>query len=124
MAALMLGSLLYFPGMALVLWGRLSLGQWYNVSSGFGVQLYEDQRLITHGPYAYVRHPMYLGLVLAAVGGLLVYRTWTVAFLLSNALMVLLVRGRREEQALAAEFGEQWQEYCRRVPFVIPRIIV
>ncbi len=118
--ALILGALLYFPSMALVLWGRLTLGEMYNVSSGFGVQLYADHRLITRGPYGYVRHPMYLGLLLASLGGLLLYRTWTLVFLLSNALAVIAFRGRREEQALAAEFGEQWQEYCRRVPFLIP----
>ncbi len=121
LAALVLGVLLYFPGMVLALWGRLTLGEMYNVSSGFGAQLYADQRLVTRGPYAFVRHPMYLGLLLASLGGLLLYRTWTLLFLLSNALMVLLFRGRREEQALAAEFGEQWLEYCRRVPFLIPR---
>ncbi len=120
--AVILGAMLYFPGMALVLWGRLTLGEMYNVSSGFGVQLYANHRLVTHGPYAYMRHPMYLGLLLAALGGLLLYRTWTLVFLLSNALAVIAFRGRREEQALAAEFGEQWQEYCRRVPYLIPHV--
>jgi len=35
----------------------------------------------------------------------------------------LVLRARREEQALADEFGEQWEEYCRRVPGWIPRIL-
>ncbi len=119
---LILGALLYFPGLALVLWGRLTLGEMYNVSSGFGVQLYSQHRLITQGPYAYVRHPMYLGLLVAAFGGLLLYRTWTLVFLVANALAVIVFRGRREEQALAVEFGDKWQEYCRRVPALIPRV--
>ncbi len=123
LAALVLGALLYFPGMALALWGRLTLGEMYNVSSGLGAQLYAGHRLITRGPYTFIRHPMYLGLLLAALGGLCLYRTWTLVFLLSNALMIILFRGRREEQALAAEFGEQWQEYCQRVPFLIPRAL-
>lgn len=54
------GSLLYFSGLALVLWGRLALGRMYNVSSSFGAQLYSEHHLITTGPFAYVRHPMYL----------------------------------------------------------------
>ncbi len=119
---LILGALLYFPGLALVLWGRLTLGEMYNVSSSFGVQLYSEHRLIAHGPYAYVRHPMYLGLLIAAFGGLLIYRTWTLVFLVANALVVIVFRGRREEQALAVEFGDKWQEYCRRVPALIPRV--
>ncbi len=121
-AVLLVGSVVYFLGLAFVLWGRLTLGNMYNVSSGFGVQLYTDQRLITRGPYALVRHPMYFGLVLASAGGLLLYRTWTLIFLFTNALTVLFVRGRREEQALAAEFGTRWDEYSRTVPFVVPRL--
>lgn len=120
--ALTLGAALYFPGLALVLWGRLTLGRMYNVSSSLGAQLFADQRLVTRGPFAYVRHPMYLGLLIASFGGLLLYRTWTLVFTTLNFL-ALIVRARREEQALAAEFGEQWEAYCRRVPGWIPRIL-
>ena len=118
---LALGSLAYFPGMAFVLWGRLALGQMYFVSTSMGAQLYADHQLVTHGPFAIVRHPMYLGLIAAAVGSLLIYQTWTTAIFTFFAPFVLL-RARREEQALAAEFGEQWQAYCRRVPALLPRL--
>ena len=66
---LALGSALLFSGLILVTWGRFALGRMYNVSSGFGVQLYEDQRLVTEGPFAIVRHPMYLGILFVALGG-------------------------------------------------------
>jgi protein-S-isoprenylcysteine O-methyltransferase Ste14 len=92
----------------------------YNVSSSFGAQLYTDQQLITHGPFAYVRHPMYLGILLVGWGGLLLYRTWTFVFIIAH-FPVLLVRARHEEQALAIEFGEQWQVYSQRVPAWLPR---
>jgi protein-S-isoprenylcysteine O-methyltransferase Ste14 len=121
LAALALGALLYFPGLAFLLWARLALGEMYNVSSGFGVQLYADQRLVTRGPFAIVRHPMYLGLIVTALGGLLIFRTWTAAFLAVNSLF-LVIRARREEQALAAEFGDEWAAYCRRVPAWRPRL--
>jgi len=119
---LALGALLLFPGLALVLWGRFTLGEMYNVSSSMGAQLYADHRLITHGPFALVRHPMYLGIILASAGGLLIYRTWTLLFT-TVTFLGLALRARREEQALAAEFGEQWEEYCRQVPGWIPRIL-
>ncbi len=114
------GALLYFPGLALVLWGRLALGRMYNVSSGFGVQLYAGHTLVTHGPYRFVRHPMYLGILLASLGAVLLYRTWTAVFVATNFLG-LGWRAHREERALAAEFGEEWQVYCRQVPAWIPR---
>jgi protein-S-isoprenylcysteine O-methyltransferase Ste14 len=73
--ALTLGALLYFPGLALYLWAWLTLGEMYNVSTSFGAQLYTEHRLIINGPYGFVRHPMYLGVLAAALGGLLIYRT-------------------------------------------------
>lgn len=116
---LSVGSVLYFPGMLFTLWGRLALGKNYFVSTGFGAQLFEDHQLITSGPYAVVRHPMYTGLIVAAIGALLIYFTWTTLYFALFAPLTM-VRARREEQALEAEFGEQWQAYRKRVPGFIP----
>jgi protein-S-isoprenylcysteine O-methyltransferase Ste14 len=118
---LVLGSLLYFPGMALLLWGRLALGRNYFVSTGLGAQLFSDQQLVTTGPYAIVRHPMYAGLILSALGSLLIYTTWTTVYFACSAPL-MFIRALREESALSAEFGEQWEEYCNRVPAFIPRL--
>ncbi|MFQ6101045.1 MAG: methyltransferase family protein [Anaerolineae bacterium] len=122
LVALIVGALLLFPGLALVFWGRVALGEMYNVSSSVGAQLYADHRLVTHGPFAIVRHPMYAGLIVASAGGLLTYRTWTLLFT-TVSFLGLVLRARREEQALAAEFGEEWEAYRRRVPGWIPRIL-
>lgn len=116
-----LGSLLYFPGLIFLLWGRLELGKNYFVSTSMGAQLFADHQLISSGPYAIVRHPMYVGLAFAAWGALLIYFTWTTVYFAVFAPM-LAVRAFREEQALSAEFGEKWQEYCKRVPAFIPRL--
>ena len=118
---LVVGALLYFPGLALMVWGRLALGRMYFVSTTGGAQLFADHELVTHGPYAWVRHPMYLGLSLAGLGGILLYRTWTWV-LVALSIPALAVRARREEQVLRAEFGAAWQAYCRRVPGWLPRL--
>lgn len=76
---------------------------------------------MTSGPYALVRHPMYLGILLTGLGGILLYRTWTLVFIALTG-MGLVLRARREEQVLAAEFGQAWQDYCLRVPVFSPRI--
>ena len=91
----------------------------FGPSSGFGVALHAGHRLIDAGPYALVRHPMYLAVMLAAWGSLMLYRTWaTLAF----AIMMLgvIVRARREERVLSNEFGEAWREYAARVPRWFP----
>lgn len=113
------GSLLYFPGMGLALWARLALGKNYFVSTGLGAQLFAGHQLVTSGPYAFVRHPMYSGLILAAFGSLLIYATWT-TLLFACFAPFLIIRARREEAVLASEFSEQWLEYCQRVPAFLP----
>jgi protein-S-isoprenylcysteine O-methyltransferase Ste14 len=64
---------------------------------------------------------MYTGLFLAAAGSLLIYFTWT-AILFVLFAPLTCVRARHEELALKAEFGEEWQVYCRRVPAFMPRL--
>ncbi len=112
--------MLYFLGLASYLWGAKTLGAMYKPSSAFGVQLNVEHKLITYGPFALVRHPLYLGLQVVAIGGLLVYRNWTFVSIAGNFL-ALFIRARREEQALAAEFGKEWEMYASQVPAWIPR---
>lgn len=114
------GALLAFVGLGLVMWGRLTLGRLYGVSSTAGAKLHADHRLLTHGPFAYVRHPMYVGIQAAAVGGLLLYRTWTTVFV-TVAFTALFLRARREDEALRLEFGDEWEAYQQRVPGWLPR---
>lgn len=119
--ALVLGALLLFSGIALVLWGRVTLGRLYGVTSSFGAQLYADHQLVRSGPYGYLRHPMYAGLLLLGLGGLLLYRTWTFVFV-TVTFLSLVGRARREERVLAAQFGEAWEAYRRQVPAWFPRL--
>ena len=64
---------------------------------------------------------MYSGILLASAGGLFIYRTWILVFALV-AFLGLVLRARREEQALAAEFGGEREVYYHRVPGWIPRV--
>ena len=114
------GAVLAATGLGLVLWGRLTLGRLYGVSSTFGARLRADHRLITHGPFAHVRHPMYLGIETASFGGLLLYRTWTLVFL-TVAFLGLMMRARREDELLRLEFGARWEAYRQQIPGWLPR---
>ena len=68
-----------------------------------------------------MRHPMYLAVMIAALGSLLLYRTWA-ALAFAVLMLGLVVRARREERVLAQEFGQEWQEYAARVPAWLPRM--
>ncbi len=118
---LAVGAVVYFSGIAFLLWARLTLGRMYFVSTGFGAQLFAGHQLITHGPFAIVRHPMYLGISIAALGGLLLYQTWTL-FVFLLLPLGLARRARVEERVLESEFGDQWRLYCRRVPAFFPKL--
>jgi protein-S-isoprenylcysteine O-methyltransferase Ste14 len=115
-----MGMPLYLAGMAMAVAGRLALGSSYRPSSTVGLALAPDHRLVTTGPFALVRHPMYLGVALATFGALAVYRTWSTLLFVAQ-VPVLLVRARREEELLAATFGDAWRRYARRVPAWWPR---
>jgi protein-S-isoprenylcysteine O-methyltransferase Ste14 len=120
-AALAAGALLGAAGLFSYLWGRFALGDMYNVSSSLGSELYASHRLVTSGPYRFVRHPMYLGIFISALGALLVYWTWTTVFVIA-ALPGAVFKARREDRLLAAEFGEAYDAYRRRVPGFVLRI--
>ena len=118
---LIVGLPIGFTGAAFYFWGRYELGSMYNVSSSLGSELYEDHALVAAGPYSLCRHPMYFGISLAAVGGLLVYRTWTLVFMCVLHAGALF-KATREEKLLAAEFGEAWERYAAEVPPWVPRL--
>lgn len=106
-------------GAALVGWPVLTAGVVLNawaVSARGGEDLEHPDQLVTSGPYALTRHPMYDGWMLLHVGlGLVARSPWVLA----SVPTALLVRRReipREEQRLAAQFGDDWTAYAQRVP--------
>jgi protein-S-isoprenylcysteine O-methyltransferase Ste14 len=100
---------------------NFALGHMFGISSGFGATLYQDHKLIRNGPYRFVRHPMYLAVILAAFGALLIFRTWAMV-LFSLSSLVVIVRAQREEQLLADEFGEEWNTYRQEVNGWLPTL--
>jgi len=115
------GVALTGAGAALWFWARRVLGAMMGVSTGSAAQLQVDHRLIQHGPYAFVRHPMYLGYWLVLAGLLATYRTWTPLVFLILMMISLSRRAWREEQALSSAFGDEWRTYAARVPMFVPR---
>ena len=111
------GALVIALGAAMACWSLLFFKSWR-----FRAALTPDHQLATGGPFRYVRHPIYLGLDLLALGSAL----WvpTPVLWVSVALMVLGsdLRGRAEEKLLIARFGEEYRSYLARTPRFIPGI--
>jgi protein-S-isoprenylcysteine O-methyltransferase Ste14 len=121
LAVLLLGTSIFLAGLGLYLWGMATLGAMFAPSTGFGVRLQAEHRLVTSGPFSRVRHPMYLAVILSFFGGLLLFRTWTM-LVFAVCMLGLVVRARREEALLAAEFGEAWRAWSRQVPAWVPHL--
>lgn len=78
-------------------------------------------RLITHGPYAWVRHPMYSALILVVAGIVLLHFDWIPALAAVALIGVLTAKTFFEERSLNASFGA-YAAYAARVGRFVPRI--
>jgi protein-S-isoprenylcysteine O-methyltransferase Ste14 len=116
-----LGAVIFIPGLLLYIWGLHTLGQSFNASSGFGVRLQQSHQLVTIGPYAYVRHPMYIAVMLTGWGGLLLFLTWTM-FFFAVIMFGLIARAHKEEEILAEVYREKWELYKQDVPAWFPKL--
>lgn len=86
-------------------------------------RLVEGHKLATSGPYAYVRHPIYsgmLGMLLAT--GLAVSRWPALVAGLVVFFVGTIIRVRSEEKLLREAFGEEFENYARRVPAIVPGV--
>jgi len=80
------------------------------------------RRLVVRGPYRYVRNPMISGVAFILAGEAALFASiphalWTLTFLFINLVYIPLL----EEPFLEERFGEEYREYCRHVPRIVPR---
>ncbi len=107
-----LSILLILGGMSFALWGLLWLGRSFSIMS-------EARRLVVGGPYAIVRHPLYLGEQLALIGVTLQYISPLAVLFVAVQLTFQLYRMGFEEAILAETFPE-YASYKRRTKRLIP----
>lgn len=109
------GIALCVCGLAFAVWARLHLGR----NWGQPMSLKEGHELVTTGPYAHVRHPIYSGILLAMAGsGLVVGAPWPAALLV--ALLYFVFSARTEEKIMAQQFPEQYPEYKGKTKALVP----
>lgn len=110
LVAMVIGYVIAFAGAALVAdgWRRIHRGR-------------REQKLVTEGVYARVRHPQYTGLFLIVFGEGIVH--WpTIVSVLAFPIIVISYTwlARKEERQMLKRFGEKYDDYRRRVPMFIP----
>lgn len=84
--------------------------------------LHKRRQLTTTGPYELFRHPLYIGSMLMMIGFCtLVGDRENLWFVLGPILFIYVLRARHEEKSLAAAFPDQWPQFAKKVPRLIPR---
>jgi protein-S-isoprenylcysteine O-methyltransferase Ste14 len=83
----------------------------------------EGHELITSGPYALVRHPIYTGLLLAFVGCAMARGEWRGLLAVVLVFVALWRKLRLEEKWMRAHFGAPYETYSRRVAALVPYFI-
>jgi protein-S-isoprenylcysteine O-methyltransferase Ste14 len=112
-----LGFILIFAGILIREWSIWVLGKYFTVR----VQVSDKAKLVTQGPYKYIRHPSYTGGFLTFVGIPLAIGIWTGALI---AIIVSMIayqyRIDIEEEALQEAFGSEYEEYKKRTWKLFP----
>lgn len=112
-------------GLALIIIGlinnlvaQFALKRFYSAT----LKIRENHQLITHGVYGFVRHPIYLGVIIAILG-ISMYCSSLYGFLiLSGLIPIILNRIRMEEKMLTDEFGDVYRAYKETTRKLIPFI--
>jgi protein-S-isoprenylcysteine O-methyltransferase Ste14 len=110
-----LGVLLVLAGLGFAVWARWYLGANWSAA----VTVKESHTLIRTGPYRYVRHPIYTGILLALCGTAIVIGEVRAVLAVVLAFLALLYKSRVEEERMRASFPE-YDAYRRDTAALIP----
>jgi protein-S-isoprenylcysteine O-methyltransferase Ste14 len=113
-----LGVALLAGGGALRLWPVAVLGRRF---SGL-VAIQPGHELVTTGPYRYIRHPSYLGLLVSAFGWGLAFNTVVGVLLALANIPPLVARMNAEERLLSSQFGAAYETYRADTARLIPGV--
>lgn len=111
------GFCLIIVGLAFSAWARDVLGR--NWSGRVIIQ--DNHQLVTRGPYAYVRHPLYTGIIVAMTGTLLIADDFGALLGFLSAVAFFMFKAQREEKILESEFGAVYANYRAQTGGLFPR---
>jgi protein-S-isoprenylcysteine O-methyltransferase Ste14 len=111
------GIAVMLAGMALRFWSVFTLGKAFRTT----IETDKDQKVVSNGPYRFVRHPSYSGWLLMCCGYGIAVQNWlSLLVAVFLPLAALLYRIHVEEAALVTSFGAEYAEYQKRTKKLIP----
>ena len=110
------GALVTAFGLIFAVWARVHIGRNWSGT----VTVKQNHELVVSGPYAWVRHPIYTGLLLGFIGSALARGEWRGALAVLVAWLALWRKYRLEERWMTERFGAAYVDYRRRTPALVP----
>jgi len=110
------GDLVTGLGLAFAIWARIHLGQCWSGR----VEVKQGHRVVRTGPYAWVRHPIYAGILIAIAGSAIVAGELTAFVAVVIMTAAYLRKIRMEEAVLLQSLGPEYEAYRREVKALVP----
>ncbi len=113
-----IGFFLVVLGIAISVSARITLGT--NWAHAAEYQIKQKQVLVTSGIYAYIRNPIYTGLLMAVVGAELVAKSYLFIVIALIGFLAAYKQSKLEEAILEKHFGKAYIEYKKKTKLLIP----
>lgn len=114
----LVGVVVFLAGVTVTASARRALGKFFSTR----VRVTSAQRLIQSGPYRYIRHPIYLGVILLYFSAPIAYQSTYGALVALPVVPILLHRISIEEKAMTLHFGSEYEAYAKRTKRLVPLI--
>jgi protein-S-isoprenylcysteine O-methyltransferase Ste14 len=113
------GVVFNIAGLVFLVWIHRALGQHWSMMLKLG----EEHKLVTTGPYARIRHPMYTFFYILVISTALISANLFVGvFGIAAWTLLYVVRINDEEAMLLEEFGDEYKEYMERTGRLLPKL--
>jgi methanethiol S-methyltransferase len=121
------GKYFQYAGLFIAYWGVFVLMRSFrafNVRKFLGIHATEKEydNLITSGMFAVIRHPVYLGTILLLIGFFMYTPTVSTLILVVSSILYIMVGIGLEEQKMIKHYGEEYKQYRKKVPMLIPKM--
>src|ERR1039458_1072723 len=115
---LLAGFILFLLGLGLAIWGRLYLGK----NWGMPMSEKQDPELVTSGPYSYIRHPIYSGILAALLGSAIASSIfWLTIFAIAG--IYFIYSSVIEERLMLKQFPKVYPSYKKKTKMLLPFIL-
>ncbi len=109
----LIGLVIFIGGVVLAVWAKLSMGSSWGRPAQHNIKI--QSTLVTRGPFAFSRNPIYVGLLLLFLGFEITLQSYLI-ILIFLLILVVFLAVTKEEKLLEKYFGKDYLEYKKSVP--------